>query len=316
MSSKQINNKNNKANSSYSNERKNIEELITKMEILTNTFIILGLVIDYSYYDFHTMKKGIDETKLCDDMFIVKATSITYTVAIYDLLSYLNAEMMFLKFNKGSIYTLRQDSKFSSYPLYSRLPNKPYCDLYYSHKFPKKLDQDSNVDQEFTLKERFHNVYDRLENTYGEIRLNFETFITEQEYQGNMFKFDTNELGNYQLLVDGTVITSTLVNSFNVKFIPVLKFIDDFKIALKNEKKVLVINNNNLLLNNHESNLTKYRNKYKSNVKYGDLNINYYLYVKYQDSNFIKSLSEQSEFLLMKLNYKFFYETNEHLFVS
>jgi hypothetical protein len=76
----------------------------------------------------------------------------------------------------------------------------------------------------------------------------------------------------------------------------------------------LVLNKANPLLNNSELNLTKHKKRNRSNVKFEDLNINYYDYVEYKDDKFVEVFSDQVNVIINNLSYKFFYDTNKVLF--
>jgi hypothetical protein len=294
-------------------KKEQIEELIMKMETLKNSFIILGLIIDSTYYHSNGLNSIIDKRKLNDGMYSLKTRSFIYIVIIYDLFSYLHAEMMFLKFNKGSLYTLRLDSNNEAYCLYCRVSNeKPYCDQFYSNKFPAYLrSSDSNIFN------RFHNVYDELEILHKDIKDIFLNFLAQQKYDGNNVVLKLSPMNIYELFnCDENIYIHNMLRKLSdivIPFYSVIRFINDFKVAEKINKKV-VVNTSNELLKNYTYTITYFQKKYKKKLRMEDLSCD--LFSLLNKDELYKVLRKDIEIVLKKISYDYMVKSISLLIVS
>jgi hypothetical protein len=285
-----------------------IEELINKMEILRNAFTILGLIIDSSYYHSKNRNAVVDKRRLSDSVYSIKASSYINIVIIYDLLSYLNAEMMYLKYSKGSLFTLRLNSNKETYDLYCRTSDsKPYCDQFLKDKFPSQLKK--------LYYNKFHDVYDELERTYIEIKNLFNQFILQQQYDGNNVVLRKSPLHTYELYDSdekcfvGSFVNNELekLNGIIIPFISVLKFVNDFKIAEKIDKHIVATKNNELLIN-YSSYLTFYQKLYKRNVIKEDLEAD--CFKRLQKKDYYDFIKKDLIIILKQINYNYIVQTN------
>jgi hypothetical protein len=114
--------------------------------------------------------------------------------------------------------------------LYFRLSDeKPYCDLFYSSKFPGHL---KNTNEK--LFERFHSVYDDLEAIHKEIKDLLSLYLVEQKYDGNNMVLKLSPKQIYELYdvdehctIDTMIRTMLKNSSIEMPFYSVIKFIND-----------------------------------------------------------------------------------------
>jgi hypothetical protein len=254
----------------------NIENLILKMDALCNAFVILGYIIDIALNVMNTHPTAHNRTKLEDDMCQIKGLSFSFVMFMYDLLSYLNAELMNLKYSKPSLYYLRTDINGNTSRLYLRTnSNQPYCDMYYSEKFPVK---------DYTLNDRFHTSYEKLENIYNEVRVNFLFFIKNQRCFGNDFTLIQVD-GIYNLhegkkpIFD--IIKKMNKNSNSKILIPIYSvesFFKDYSITLNKKLDSLIFYN----ITFYKKNFDKIKT-----LSFSDLGKNFYDYISNDNDLFL-----------------------------
>jgi hypothetical protein len=154
--------------------------------------------------------------------------------------------------------------------------------MYYNEKFPLK---------DYTLNDRFHNSYERLERIYNEVRVNFQFFIKNQRCFGN--DFTLIQIDGIYILNEGKRPIFDIIKRMNVKVLIPMYSIESFykNYGITLNEKLEVESVYSLIF---DYNITYYKKNFEktNTLNFSDLGQNFYDYISNDDDLFLYHINE------------------------